>query len=213
MGNQTYQKFTQTISGDFSSASYLITAAVLLPGEVILEGLDMADPQGDKILIHLLIQMGANITINPNNIIIHGGKKLMGIKIDAADIPDLLPVLAVIGTQALGKTEIHNVKHARIKETDRIKSMSEGLTKLGAKITEHEDGLVIYQSTLKGSQLNGFGDHRTVMALSIAGLLANGVTQITDSEAIHKTYPTFVETMQSLGAKIIKPEVKHETTT
>ncbi len=202
LGRQKYKNSQMIISSDFSSASYLIAAAALIPGKVILQGLNMADSQSDKQLIGILQEMGADILVEPTRLLIRGGKKLSGIEIDAKDIPDLLPTLAVIGTYASGKTRIYHVAHARIKETDRIHSMREGLTRMGAKIDEQEDGLTIYQSTLKGSHVKGYGDHRTVMALSIAGLIAKGTTWIDDSDAIHKTFPTFVTMMQSLGAKM-----------
>jgi 3-phosphoshikimate 1-carboxyvinyltransferase len=206
-GNQTYHPFTTTIAGDFSSASYLIAAAALTEGCVELTGLNMQDPQGDKRLVTLLQDMGADISIHSTGLIIQGGKELKGIKINANDIPDLLPTLAVIGTKARGKTEIYNVKQARIKETDRIHSMTEGLTRLGAKVDEHEDGLTVYQSELHGGLVKGYADHRTVMALSIAGMLAEGTTIIDDSEAINKTYPEYIETMRSIGANM---EVIHD---
>lgn len=201
-GNQRYKNFTATIPGDFSSASYLIAAASLLDSQIELRGLDFTDAQGDKRLVTILQEMGANIRIEGSRLLIRGGTPLKGIKIDANDIPDLLPTLAVIGTQASGKTEITNVAQARIKETDRIHSMTEGLQLLGAKVDEYKDGLTIYKSTLKGTELNGYGDHRTVMALSIAGLLASGETVINDAEAINKTYPDYIKHMCSIGAKI-----------
>ncbi len=201
-GKQKYKKFHATIPGDFSSASYLIAAGVLVPGEITLGGLNMADAQGDKKLITILQEMGADIVVEPSHIRVRGGKKLSGIKIDANDIPDLLPVLSVIGAHASGKTEIYNVAHARIKETDRIFSMAAGLRLMGAKIKEKEDGLTIYQSQLRGANVKGYGDHRTVMALSIAGMIAEGKTVIDDSEAINKTFPTFVSMMKSIGAKM-----------
>lgn len=199
---QCYQSFQAVIAGDFSSASCLLAAASLFPGTVELHGLDMKDTQGDKQLISLLKKMGANIVIEQGIIKIKGEQILRGISIDANSIPDLLPALAVIATQALGKTEIFNVKQARIKEADRIRSMSEGLKRMGAKIEEHADGMTIYQSDLKGNLVKGYGDHRTVMALTIAGMLAEEKTVITDGEAITKTYPGFVETMKNLGAQV-----------
>ena len=114
-----------------------------------------------------------------------------------------MPTLAVIATYATGKTEISHVKQARIKETDRIHSMTLGLRQLGARIEEHEDGMVIYQSKLSGAAVKGWGDHRTVMALAVAGLLAQGVTVISDSEAVNKTFPEFVKVMQSIAADVI----------
>jgi len=202
IGKQGYQPFEKTITGDFSSASCLIVAATLTQGQVELTGLDMQDPQGDKRLVPILQEMGADITIEPTRLVIRGGKALTGMKIDANDIPDLLPALAVLGTQATGKTEICNVKQARIKETDRIHSMTEGLQRMGARVEEQADGMVIYQSKLQGASVRGYDDHRTVMSLAVAGLLAEGSTLIDDAQAIQKTFPTFIGMMGSLGANM-----------
>jgi 3-phosphoshikimate 1-carboxyvinyltransferase len=201
-GKQHYKPIHMHIKGDFSSASYLLAATALIPGEVEIQGLDDQDMQGDKRLVTILKQMGAEVAINQNNVKITSKKPLKGIRIDANDIPDLLPTLAVIATQAIGKTEIYNVPQARIKETDRIHSMTVGLRKMGARIEENSDGIVVYQSKLKGSLVQGFNDHRTVMALTLAGMLAQGTTLITDATAINKTYPEFVKTMQAVGAEI-----------
>lgn len=201
-GKQNYSAFNATIPGDFSSASYLIAAAVLCHGRVELTGLDMQDPQGDKRLVYLLQEMGAAIEITAQGLIIDGGKPLKGLTIDADDIPDLLPALAVIGTYASGKTALVNVRQARIKETDRIHSMSEGLSCMGAKIESYDDGMIIYSSALHGAEVKGYGDHRTVMALAVAGLRAEGETHISDADAVNKTFPHFVSLMQSLGANM-----------
>lgn len=201
-GGQEYHAFDCHIPADFSSASYPLAAGAICKGSVTVSGLDMQDSQGDKRLIPLLQMMGANITETNNGILILGGAPLHGIAIDANDIPDLLPTLAVLGTVAQGKTEIRNVKQARIKETDRIHSMSEGLKKMGAKIDVHEDGLTVYSSCLHGASVHGYEDHRTVMALALAGMRADGETVISDADAIAKTYPNFVEDMQKLGAQM-----------
>jgi len=211
-GNQRYQPLHQSIPGDFSSASCLIAAAALIDSNITLQGLNFNDQQGDKRLVTLLQSMGAEIIIEKEQIKIKTKNALKGIRIDANDIPDLVPALAVIGTQAMGKTEIVNVKHARIKETDRLYSMTEGLRKMGANIEVHDDGLTVYQSNLKGALVEGFNDHRTVMALSIAGMIASGTTTITNAEAINKTYPEFIKDMQSLGAQYTfesLPQSKH----
>lgn len=201
-GGQKYQSFDKVISGDFSSASYLIAAGVLIPGRLEIAGLDMSDRQGDKKLIEILQSMGADIKIDGLRMTISGGKKLIGRKIDCNDIPDLVPTLAVVGTQARGVTEIVNVKQARIKETDRLKSMYDGLSRLGAKAEEQEDGLVVYESELRGAIVHGYNDHRTVMALTVAGLLAEGETIIDTAESINKTFPEFVKMTQSMGVNI-----------
>ena len=210
-GKQRYTKFSTTIAGDFSSASCLITASALTEGSVVLQGLDMEDPQGDKRLINILQEMGAKIVVEADRLCIHGGEQLIGINIDANDIPDLVPALAVMGTYAKGKTEIRNVRQARIKETDRIHSMTEGLKRMGAKIKEHDDGITVYQSHLHGALINGYGDHRTVMAFTVAGLLAEGETTINEAEVINKTFPQFVQIMQSIHAHITIEESREES--
>lgn len=201
-GNQRYTPIYKTIKGDFSSASCFLAASALIPGDIELQGLDYEDCQGDKKLITILKEMGATIVIEPEKIKVTCSKPLTGICIDANEIPDLVPALAVIATQAAGKTKIYNVKQARIKETDRIHSMTNGLQKMGATIEEHEDGMTIYQSKLHGAYVQGFGDHRTVMALTLAGIIASGVTIISNGEAINKTYPTFINAMQAIGANV-----------
>ena len=199
---QIYQPFEKTIPVDFSSASYPIAAACMIPGEVTLQGIDMEESQGDKRLIYILKKMGADITIQNNTLLIRGGKSLYGMKIDANDIPDMVPTLAVIGTYAEGETRIENVGHARIKETDRLKSMSTELKKMGAEVEEFVDGIIIKKSKLYGAEVHGYEDHRTIMALSLAGMIADGETMVDTAEGINKTFPNYVELMQSLGSKM-----------
>ncbi len=198
-GRQRYRPFHKMIPGDFSSAAYPIVAAALLPGEVIVRGLNTEDRQGDKRLVFILQEMGADITVRKSELIIKGGAPLRGVKIDCNDIPDLVPALAIVGTQAEGTTELTNVAQARLKETDRLRSMREGLSRMGAKIEEKADGLVIRKSRLKGAEVSGCGDHRTVMALAVAGLLAEGETVVDTAESVSKTFPNFVELMRDIG--------------
>ncbi len=209
-GNQIYKPFEKTIPGDFSSASYIIAAAVLLPGHVIIDMMDMTDSQGDKRLITILQEMGAHIKIEGKTIVIDGGHPLTGQEIDCSDIPDMVPTLAVIATQAEGKTTLTNIGHARIKETDRLKSMATELKKMGANIEEHATSLVIYHSRLFGASLDGYSDHRTIMALAIASLLpTDGASEITTAEGMDKTFPNFATHMNTLGAKMRISTKKH----
>ncbi|MEK7161078.1 MAG: 3-phosphoshikimate 1-carboxyvinyltransferase, partial [Patescibacteria group bacterium] len=201
-GGQNYKPFKKVIPGDFSSASCMLAAACLIPGTVVLKGLDVNDAQGDKKLLEILKKMGAELKISKNQILVKGGHKLKSLDINASDIPDLLPALAVIGTKAEGKTKIYNVPQARIKETDRIKSMLEGLRRMKAKTIEHKDGLTIYSGKLNGEVVKGFKDHRTVMAMSVAAMLAEGRTVITNAESINKTFPQFYAILKTLGADI-----------
>ena len=181
-GNQTYKPFEKEIPGDYSSASYFYAA----PGQITLKGLDPNDPQPDKAMAQLI--------------------KTQPKTIDCNLFPDLLPTLAVLATQWENGTQLTNVAHARIKETDRIHSMATELKKMGAKIEETPDGLIIQKSKLKGTHVHGYHDHRTIMALAVAGLYATGTTIIDTAEGINKTFPSFVELMQSLGAKMYLKE-------
>lgn len=201
-GGQEYLACDTTVPGDFSSASYFIAAGVIFPGEIHVEGLDWNDAQGDKQLIDILKAMGAEIVCESSRIILKGGQRLQGIAIDAKEFPDLVPTLAVLGTVAQGQTEIYNVPQARSKETDRIHSMTEGLRKMGAIIHEKNDGMIVKESNLHGAFVKGYGDHRTVMALTIAGLLAEGETVIDEAESINKTYPNFFHEIQTLGGSL-----------
>ncbi len=201
-GTQEYRPFTKLIPADFSQSSYLIAATAMIQGDVVIEGLDMTESQGDKKIIEILQEMGAQIAVGGERLIIHGGAPLHGIEIDCNDIPDLVPTLAALGTVAEGKTTLTNVEHARLKETDRIHSMTTELKKMGAQIEERPDGMTISQSALKGTNVHGHNDHRTIMALAIAGLKAEGETRIDTAEGIKKTFPEFVELMQTLGANI-----------
>lgn len=202
-GAQKYHGFNKDIPGDFSSASYFLAAGAILPGSITVKGLDLKDPQGDKELINILKKMGAKIKIEKGDIKLFGGAPLQGMKIDANKIPDLVPTLAVLGSRARGRTEITNVVQARLKETDRLKSMREGLIKMGAKIKEKKDGLIIYQSELKGAKVNGYNDHRTIMALSLAGMLAKGKTTISTAEGVNKTFPQYIRLMKIVGGKLM----------
>ena len=97
---------------------------------------------------------------------------------------------------------LKNVSHARIKETDRIEVMAKELGKMGAEIEEMDEGLIIDHRELKGAKLKGYNDHRIVMALSLAGMIAKGNTEIDTAEAINVTFPNYVDLMRKLGANV-----------
>ena len=201
LGNQKYDSFEKSIPADWSSAAFPICAAAITNSDVLIKGPDINDAQGDKKVIDYLKKMGADIEINENGIRIIG-KELNGAEIDLNETPDLLPVMAVVACFAKDETRLVNVAHARIKETDRIKVMHDELKKLGADIGELEDGLIISHKPLKGALLNGHSDHRVVMALSLAGLIAEGKTIIDTAESVSVTYPDYFESMKALGANL-----------
>ncbi|MBN2547470.1 MAG: 3-phosphoshikimate 1-carboxyvinyltransferase, partial [Spirochaetes bacterium] len=200
-GGQKYKAFVQTIPADFSSATFFLVLAAITGGEIELKNLDMTDPQGDKLVVKILEDMGAEIKIKKESIIIKG-KNLKGSEIDMNSIPDALPAMAVLGCFAEGETKLLNVPQARLKETDRIKVMFEELSRMGADIKELDDGLIIKQSKLKPCTLNGHHDHRIVMALTVAGLNLGAETLIETAEAASVTFPNFNELIKNCRGNI-----------
>jgi len=200
-GKQSYHPFEKRVPGDFSSATFPLCAAVITPSRLLLKGLDMSDTQGDKEVVTMLKSMGADIQTNEKGISV-ASSELAGGELDLNSTPDALPALAVVGCFAKGETVLKNVAQARIKETDRIKVMATELSKMGADIEEVEDGLIIRQSELKGTKVQGYHDHRVVMALSLAGMMAQGVTEIDSAESVDITFPGYVDKMCKLGARM-----------
>jgi 3-phosphoshikimate 1-carboxyvinyltransferase len=129
-------------------------------------------------------------------------RSLKGMEIGGELIPkviDEIPIIAVLATQAAGKTIIKDAKELRVKESDRIKTISTELRKMGAKIEEKEDGMVIYGPTkLRGAKVQSYGDHRVAMSLAVAGLIAEGETIIEDTDCIETSFPGFEGLLKKL---------------
>ena len=205
-GGQRYRPVNRPIAADFSSAAFPACAAVLAGTEdVDLLGLDFGDTQGDKVVFDILREMGARFDFG-TAVTVHPTDGLKGRRIDLSGAPDALPVLSVVACAAEGETILENVEMARIKETDRIAVMRQELAKMGADIEERRDGLVIRGGTLTGAVVDGHDDHRVIMALAVAGLIADGSTTVRGADAMQITYPTFIESMRSLGARIAASE-------
>jgi 3-phosphoshikimate 1-carboxyvinyltransferase len=198
-GSQTYAPFKRRIPADFSSATFFLVAGAISGESLTLKGLDMNDSQGDKAVVDYLRRMGAHIDVEEDAITVRGGD-IRGCTLDLNATPDALPAMAVAACFAQGETALTNVPQARYKETDRIQTMASELAKMGASVKELPDGLVIKGGTLTGASLEGYGDHRVVMALAVAGLAAGGETIIDTAESVQVTFPNFVELMQGAGA-------------
>ncbi len=200
-GMQHYDLKEYTVPGDFSSASYLLAAAAMSRSSVIVKNL-FPSRQGDVEIINVLEHMGADISWNKEEGIVKiTGKSLKGITFDAGATPDLVPTVAVLAACADGLTVIDNAEHVRYKETDRLHAMALELTKMGISVKEETDKLLINGGTLKGAHLHGWHDHRIVMALTIAGMVA-GDTIIDTADAVDISFPDFFEKIQDMGAKI-----------
>jgi 3-phosphoshikimate 1-carboxyvinyltransferase len=201
-GRQRYSPFDLTVPADFSSATFAAVGAAVTGGEVALSGLDFSDTQGDKGVFGLLEGAGCDVLHAETGVTVAGKGAPIAQVMDLNRMPDSLPALAVLACAGAGETRIVNVEHARIKETDRIVVMRKELTKMGALVTETPDGLVIQGGDLHGAVVSGHDDHRVVMALALAAMIAEGETVIETAEAAAVTYPTFVEDFRALGAAI-----------
>lgn len=200
-GGQRYRPVDRAIPADFSSATFFLGAGALQGNEIVLRGLDMTDTQGDKAVVDFVRQLGAEVTVEADLIRVRA-QELAGCELDLNATPDALPMLAVLGCFARGTTRLVNVPQARMKETDRISVMDAELTKLGARVEQLEDGIVVHESELSGADVEGHDDHRVVMALAVAGASIPGTTVIHGSEAASVTFPEFADLMVSLGADV-----------
>ncbi|MBN1787890.1 MAG: 3-phosphoshikimate 1-carboxyvinyltransferase [Sedimentisphaerales bacterium] len=200
-GGQKYKAFDKTIPADFSSATFFLCAGAILDADITITGLDFSDSQPDKAVADYLKQMGAKIDITAEGVHIKTSQ-LKGADIDMNRTPDALPAMAVTAAMAQGTTTLGNVPQARGKETDRITCMAQELTKLGIKTEELPDGLIVHGGKLKAANLSGRGDHRIVMALSLAAMALDEPCVIDTAEAMNVTFPDYVKLMKSLGANI-----------
>ncbi|MEM0448236.1 MAG: 3-phosphoshikimate 1-carboxyvinyltransferase [Methanomassiliicoccales archaeon] len=198
-GRQRYAPQNYRVPGDYSSAAFPLAAGALTGG-VSVTGLDPQDRQGDKRIVDILEEMGAEVRRGQSSIRVSQGE-LEGITVDLADAPDLFPIVAVIGTQAKGTTEIVNAEHVRLKESDRIRATTNFLKAMGAEVRETRDGcLTKGPARLHGAIVDSLEDHRILMAAAVAAMVAQGTTSITHGECFRISYPRFLEDMRSLGA-------------
>ncbi|MCM1284843.1 MAG: 3-phosphoshikimate 1-carboxyvinyltransferase [Acetobacter sp.] len=199
-GGQNYKKIDYNVEGDWSQAAFFLVAGAI-NGDVEVCGLDMNSTQGDKAILDVLKSFGADVQINESSVVVKKGT-LKAADVNAANIPDLVPIIAVMASFAEGKTVISGAERLRYKESDRIESVVSNLRLLGVDVEETGDGMIINgQCALKNAKLNGFNDHRILMAFSVAALAVDGEVEISDAESINKSYPSFFEDYNKLGGK------------
>lgn len=203
-GKKLRPGFEATIPGDLSSLAFPLAAALITRSEIVIEYVDLKDAQGDKALVFLLQKMGAHLEIDSekSRLKVFATGQLHGQVIDVNDFIDAVPILAVLGCYAEGETQLINASIARKKESNRLVCITTELKKLGACIEETEDGLKVKQSRLKGAPVNSHGDHRLAMSLIIAGLGADGETEVQDIACINKSYPTFLDDLRCISHPI-----------
>ena len=196
---QVYQPTKYIVESDWSSASYLLAMGALT-GEVVVENLNPESFQGDKAIINFLKDMGALVTIDQNSIRVRKSR-LKAIKTNLIDCIDLLPTLAILAAAAEGESQFTGIARARLKESNRVVAIREGLERMGIKVTEEEDRLSITGASPKGAVIDSKNDHRIAMAFSLLGSLAGGTT-IEQAECVGKTYPEFWEILKGVGGEV-----------
>ena len=199
--------------GDLSSAAFLLVAGAVTPHSQITIK-DVGQNQTRTGLQDILKVMGARFEVTNQRL--SAGEPLADLtvyfdELHASDISgdsvvraiDEFPIWAVAATQAAGDSHLREAAELRVKEVDRISLVAAELSKMGARIDEQPDGMTISGPTrLNGAQVDSHGDHRLGMALTIAGLIATGVTVVEGAECIADSFPGFVQVMRSLGANI-----------
>lgn len=187
----------RTVEGDWSQAAFFLAAGAISNG-VTVKGLDTGTLQGDREIVDLLRRFGADISINGNSVTVKPAP-LHGIEIDAGQIPDLVPILAVTAAKADGTTVIKNAERLRIKESDRIKETVSRLCSFGITARETVDGMIIEGGDPIAADITSANDHRIVMAFSILAANSTGTSTINGAEAINKSYPLFFEDFKKIG--------------
>ncbi len=189
---------TLAVGGDWSGAAPWLCMGAVGKHPLTVTGLDTASGQGDKTILSVLSDMGAQIEVRENTITVTPAT-LHGIDLDAANIPDLVPVIAATAALANGTTHITGAARLRIKESDRLATTTAVLTALGADVRETDDGLVIVgKPALLGGIVDAYGDHRIAMTAAVASLGCQGSVTIEGAQAVAKSYPTFWEQLDLL---------------
>lgn len=199
-GGQTYRGTERyQVEGDWSNGCFWLAAGALLADGICVCGLSTKSLQGDKKILEILAQFGAIVDIEEEGIAVKRGT-LQGIRIDAGQIPDMVPALAVVAAAAEGTTEIINAGRLRIKESDRLHTVTQVLRNLGADIEELPAGLVIRGTgSLSGGQADSYNDHRIAMMAAIASILCTDTVTLRGADAVNKSYPGFWDDLKALG--------------
>ena len=202
-GKQHYQAQDSQVEGDWSQAAFW-TVGGSLGTSITCEGVNVNSLQGDQAVVGIMERMGAAIKQDANSVTVNSGVTKATV-IDAANCPDIIPVLTVLAAVSEGTTKIINAGRLRIKECDRLAAMTSELNKMGAAITEESEGLTIIGKPegLKGGvTVDAWNDHRIAMSLAIAAQKCREPIILTGAESVAKSYPTFWEDYKSVGGLV-----------
>lgn len=190
--------------GDWSNSAFWLCGAAACGSCITCEGLNIDSSQGDRAIVSLLKEMGAEALYDEDSVRVKAGT-LRPARIDASDIPDLVPPIAILACAAEGETEIFNAERLRLKESDRLFTVADTLRKLGAHISEEGSSLRIWGGRLlAGGEVHSHGDHRIAMMAALASLISQDKIVIKGAEAVGKSYPGFFEDFISLGGSVRK---------
>lgn len=194
---------TYSIESDASAASYFFAAPALCGGTVCVENISRRSVQGDIAFLAVLEKMGCAIEETKNGILVTGHSPLHGIDVDMRNISDTAQTLAAIAPFASSPTRIRGIASARVKETDRVHATCTELTRLGVRVDEHEDGMMIYPcDEIYPATIQTYNDHRMAMAFSLIGLRVPGIT-IENPNCVSKTFPNYIDVLESL--RVLSP--------
>lgn len=201
-GGQAYARRSLRVPGDWSSAAFPLVAAAITGGRVRVAGLSSEWPQGDRAIVTHLRAMGARVREGAGVVALEAAG-LEGAELDLGDTPDLFPALCVAGACARGTTLLGGAPHLRFKESDRIRAMAQGLRRMGARVRELPDGLVVQGGRgLRGASIATHGDHRILMAFAVAALAARGPVRLSEHGSFAVSYPGFLDDLLALGARV-----------
>ena len=199
-GKQEYNAFDYEVEGDYSQAAFYLSAGAI-GNKVAIKNLDLYSLQGDKEVIKILEDLGNRLVIENKALSIKQCEEEESI-IDGKGCPDVIPVITVVAALTKGTTKIINAGRLRIKECDRLHAITTELNKLGANITEFEDGLVIEGvETLKGGEVSSYDDHRIAMSMAIASTRCEEDLILENPACVSKSYPNFWEDFKMLGGE------------
>jgi len=203
-GNQRLKRESYTVPGDFSSAAFPLAAAAITGGDVTVKNLARNSPQGDRAIVDLLSNFGAEVTVKEDSIrVASDPSKLHGCELDVFDTPDLFPIATVVASVAQGKTVITGGRNLRQKESDRISTTIGFLSSMGADVKATDDGCIVNGvNHLHGAEIHTEGDHRIFMAAAVAGLVASSDTVIDERESFAVSYPGFLRDLHQLGCRV-----------
>lgn len=197
-GNQCYTSCDLSVEGDFSQAAFFLVAGAL-GNPVRVNGLDINSAQGDKEIISILKQAGADVTISENSICVFP-KPLKPFCVQVNDIPDLVPILAVLACFCSGVSRITGAQRLKIKESNRLQAIADCLNTAGGKVQVLDDALVIEGvPSLHRCRIDSYNDHRIAMAMAVASVRSDGLIELSTAECVKKSYPDFYKDFNLLG--------------